>query len=401
MGLESQLQGADFFSRLPNEIILDGIFSFLPVKSVIALSCVDRRLNALSKDPKIWQSFFCALKIQRPLVGLRANWYRIGVERGKKLSDHFKDRPLDGYRQPVFSLAKYYDQLVTGSKKTIRIWDTQTHKTTCMLKGHKNKVVSLDVFSGLVISGSADNTVRVWNPRAEKKKDRSVAKFKAGEQLTSLQVKDKKIYAAVQGCIKVWDLESLACISTFLDVREPVFQVDTQENYLARASKNKTVVIWDIRQPQNQCFNFQDTGDWPNYALSVKLIGNQLFSGLVRGSLEVRDLRIPDIAQIKNPNPLDRQKTLDPLGSLVVIKTDNFFLYTQESLKGRVSLWNHYTGEPIKQLSPYIEEEPKKNPSKVKGALCLEVDSEKMYVALKTGGVTIREFGAVSEKKMD
>ncbi len=46
---------------------------------------------------------------------------------------------------------------------TIRIWNTENGETIKILTGHTNAVFSLVVIhNGLLASGSADNTTRIW-----------------------------------------------------------------------------------------------------------------------------------------------------------------------------------------------------------------------------------------------
>jgi len=67
----------------------------------------------------------------------------------------------------VCSLAWTSDQkkLITGSLRSIRIFDTATWQPIAILAGHDSFVNALSLFQNdrLLASGSADNTVRLWN----------------------------------------------------------------------------------------------------------------------------------------------------------------------------------------------------------------------------------------------
>ena len=67
----------------------------------------------------------------------------------------------------VFSLAWTSDQkkLIAGSHRSIRIFDTVTWQQIAILEGHSRYVFSLSLFQNdrLLVSGSNDDTARLWN----------------------------------------------------------------------------------------------------------------------------------------------------------------------------------------------------------------------------------------------
>jgi WD40 repeat protein len=57
-------------------------------------------------------------------------------------------------------------QLVSGSgDNTLKVWDAQTGQKTLTLKGHSDDVwsVSFSPDGKRIVSGSGDNTVKVWD----------------------------------------------------------------------------------------------------------------------------------------------------------------------------------------------------------------------------------------------
>ena len=78
------------------------------------------------------------------------------------------DRILNGHTDWVGSVAWSPDssQIVSGSHdNTVRIWNTATGENTQTLNGHTNWVTSVawSPDSSQIVSGSYDNTVRIWN----------------------------------------------------------------------------------------------------------------------------------------------------------------------------------------------------------------------------------------------
>ncbi len=92
-----------------------------------------------------------------------------GQEDEKKTTKHEKIlSALNGHSSVVASIAFSPDSkmIVSGSlDKTVRVWDMATGKQLSVLNGHSHYVTSV-AFSpngNMIASGSVDNTVRVWD----------------------------------------------------------------------------------------------------------------------------------------------------------------------------------------------------------------------------------------------
>jgi len=345
----------------------------------------------LAKDPEIWKRIWASESIPKTaLTERQIDWFRrCHAQKGKE-KGHFKSYPLDSYRGRVSCLTWYKGQLVTGSRETL-VWNTDTdkHHPTVKLKGD-SKVLCVDVFDDRLINGLANGKLIVWDPDATEKKKRKVAEIKTGgHPVPCLRVKDGKVFAVVQSGIALWDLNQKTCVSTFPDRNKPYSQIDLSENYVACVQR-KILTIWDVRlQAQKPCWEFCEGGTYPNPAISVKLIGDQLFSGRYCGNLEVRDLRNASKAETKNP--IHSKKDLSrPIGSIGAIEVDDRYLYTLESLGGRVSLWEKSTGEHIQQLD-FVETKKFKTENK---NCCLAANAEKIFAGVRTGGVRFADFSA-------
>lgn len=76
---------------------------------------------------------------------------------------------LKGHSLSVFGVSISADGklIISGSvDKTIRIWETESGKCLKVLEGHSDAVlgVSISADSKLIISGSRENTIRIWRP---------------------------------------------------------------------------------------------------------------------------------------------------------------------------------------------------------------------------------------------
>ena len=66
--------------------------------------------------------------------------------------------------EQVFSLAWTLEKLITGSKPSIRIFDTATWQQIAILEGHTSFVFSLSLFQHVrLLASGGDETARLWN----------------------------------------------------------------------------------------------------------------------------------------------------------------------------------------------------------------------------------------------
>jgi len=73
---------------------------------------------------------------------------------------------LEGHTASVRALAVHGDTIVSGSyDNTVRIWNLNTGKEKHCLIGHTNRVYAIGFDGNTISSGSMDNTIRLWCPR--------------------------------------------------------------------------------------------------------------------------------------------------------------------------------------------------------------------------------------------
>jgi len=118
---------------------------------------------------------------------------------------------LRGHEDPVGALAFMPDgkRLVTGSyDKTVRVWD-EDGEQLAVFQGHDEAVLTVGCIDGLVVSGAADGTMRLWAPRT----GGAVVTLRGDGDFLSAVAFDPKgellaATSAGHGEIRIWDAQT-------------------------------------------------------------------------------------------------------------------------------------------------------------------------------------------------
>ncbi|MER5383196.1 trypsin-like peptidase domain-containing protein [Streptomyces sp. NPDC002688] len=139
-------------------------------------------------------------------------------------------RRLSGHTDEVYAVAFSHDgrTLATGSAdRTVRLWDPATGKTHAILKGHTGQVTSL-AFSPdgrTLATGSADRTVRLWD--AATGRTRATLEGHKAEVYTVAFSPDGRTLASggVDRTVRLWDAATGKTRATLKGHTQPVTSV--------------------------------------------------------------------------------------------------------------------------------------------------------------------------------
>ena len=143
--------------------------------------------------------------------------------------------------------------LISGSRdRTIKIWDTKVFQCTQTLRGHEKAITCLEELgedSEHIISASLDNTLRIWDvTTGECKKVVTITSLKEGKGLTSLAMlnQDKVVVGHADGTVSLVNLitSSTMHLGEHADCVTGLTLLDT--THFATCSLDKKVKIWDI-----------------------------------------------------------------------------------------------------------------------------------------------------------
>ncbi len=156
-------------------------------------------------------------------------------------------RVLTGHLHSVRAIAAHQDTLVSGSyDNTVRVWKISTGETVFRLQGHAMKVYSvvLDHKRNRCISGSMDNFVKIWSLET----GACLFTLEGHSSLVGLlDLRDERLVsAAADSTLRIWDPENGQCKSTLSAHTGAItcFQHDGQK---VISGSDRTLKLWDIK----------------------------------------------------------------------------------------------------------------------------------------------------------
>lgn len=189
----------------------------------------------------------------------------------------------------ALAYAKDREQVASaGLDKAIFLWDVMTLTaltasnntvTTSSLSGSKDSIYSLAMNpSGTVIvSGSTENTLRVWDPRTCNKMTKLRGHTENVKALAVSSDGTQVVSGSSDGTIKLWNLGQQRCVQTFHMHSEGVWSILMTENFshVISGSRDQKVFITELRNPNNSvlvceekapilslCYNVDQTAIW-------------------------------------------------------------------------------------------------------------------------------------------
>jgi WD40 repeat protein len=234
-------------------------------------------------------------------------------------------------------------QVVSGSMdNTVRIWDVQSTKQITLLQGHHEGVLSVSFSpdAALVASGSADGTIRVWDiqapPRSMELLDDSNSK--PTEELV-ISLNGARLVSTAGKLGRVWDMstgQEIAVLDGHTGIIWVVaFSPDSNGLRIVTGSGDKTVRVWNTQTGQQLArFSVNDT---PR-AVALLADGTRVVAGLNNGKMPVWDVSTGEqLALLVEPQDILSAVALSPGGSRVVSCSDY----------GPARLWDVASGDHV------------------------------------------------------
>lgn len=200
--------------------------------------------SAENKDMLVSVSRDHSLMIWRLTGGKEGQEYGVPVKSFHGHSHFIQDVTLSMDAQ--FALTASWDN-------TLRLWDLNAGKSTRLFRAHSKDVLSC-AFSPdnrQIISASRDRTIRLWNTLGECKftidnaHDEWVSCVRFSPQATSPVI----VSCGWDGKVKVWDMPTSKCLTTFEGHTGPVntVTVSPDGSLCASGGKDGVAYLWDLK----------------------------------------------------------------------------------------------------------------------------------------------------------
>lgn len=161
---------------------------------------------------------------------------------------------LNGHKGAVLDLqwARDSEILYSASADThLASWDLTSGQRIRRYVGHEEIVNTLDISKrgeDMLISGSDDGTIAIWDPRSKNASDYIQTDF----PITAVAVSEagNEIYAGgIDNDIKVWDIRKKAVVYSLFGHTDTVtsLRVSPDSQSLLSYSHDSTAMTWDIR----------------------------------------------------------------------------------------------------------------------------------------------------------
>lgn len=180
--------------------------------------------------------------------------YVRAVEDGRPL------QTLRGHTQTVTCMQMQDNVLVTGSKdNTVKIWRGLSGAQECelTLAGHRGAITCLQFAGHHLMTRSWDLTGRVWDMNT----GQIVHTVTGNSVCLSLQVENSKLVCGyADNYIRLWDLRTGKCHRHLYGHSNIVTAVRFDDTMIASGSYDRTLRLWDIRSHQSLCTLTQHKG---------------------------------------------------------------------------------------------------------------------------------------------
>ena len=150
-----------------------------------------------------------------------------------------------GHTRDVNSVCVARDKIISGSlDNTIRVWDIQTGKQTAICKGHTDTVKSVCVTGDKTISGSCDKTIRVWNIQTGEQT--AICKGHTHGVGSVCVAGNKIISGSYDNTIRVWNIQTGEQTAICNGHTDNVYSVCVAGNKIISGSFDNTIRVWNI-----------------------------------------------------------------------------------------------------------------------------------------------------------
>ncbi|KAK3100438.1 hypothetical protein FSP39_019973 [Pinctada imbricata] len=369
--IEPQFQ-RDFISLLPKELALY-VLSFLEPRSLLRAAQTCRYWRVLAEDNLLWREKCREEAIDENLVYGSNRLRRRSTSRcpwksalHEAASNRTKLELLKGHDDHVITCLEFCgSRVVSGSDdNTLKVWSAITGKCLRTLVGHTGGVWSSQMAGHIVISGSTDRTLKVWNA------DTGQCIHTLYGHTSTVRCMHLHENVVVSGSrdatLRVWDIDSGQCLHVLMGHVAAVRCVQYDGRRVVSGAYDYMVKVWD---PETETCIHTLQGH-TNRVYSLQFDGVHIVSGSLDTSIRVWD--------VESGNCLHTLIGHQSLTSGLELK-DNILV--SGNADSTVKVWDITTGQCLQTLQG-----PNKHQSAV---TCLQFNKKFVITSSDDGTVKI------------
>jgi len=239
--IEPQFQ-RDFISLLPKELALY-VLSFLHPRDLLRAAQTCRYWRILAEDNLLWREKCREAGLDDMSSDLMA------FRKARRLNPAASPASTSTASPPAFvSNLSTYSPWKAGYMRQHNIeinWRVKGIRTPKVLKGHDDHVITCLQFSNnRIVSGSDDNTLKVWNATTGKCL-RTLAGHTGGVWSSQMQG-NVIVSGSTDRTLKVWNADSGSCLHTLHGHTSTVRCMHLHGQSVVSGSRDATLRMWDI-----------------------------------------------------------------------------------------------------------------------------------------------------------
>ncbi|NP_001089186.1 F-box and WD repeat domain containing 7 L homeolog [Xenopus laevis] len=379
--IEPQFQ-RDFISLLPKELALY-VLSFLDPKDLLQAAQTCRYWRILAEDNLLWREKCREDGIDEPLHIKRRKVLKPGfthspwksafirqhrIDTNWRRGDLKSPKVLKGHDDHVITCLQFCgNRIVSGSDdNTLKVWSAVTGKCLRTLVGHTGGVWSSQMRDNIIISGSTDRTLKVWNAETG---ECIHTLYGHTSTVRCMHLHEKRVVSGSRDAtLRVWDIETGQCLHVLMGHVAAVRCVQYDGRRVVSGAYDFMVKVWD---PETETCLHTLQGH-TNRVYSLQFDGIHVVSGSLDTSIRVWD--------VETGNCIHTLTGHQSLTSGMELK-DNILV--SGNADSTVKIWDIKTGQCLQTLQG-----PNKHQSAV---TCLQFN--KNFVITSSDDGTVKLWG--------
>ncbi|XP_045203568.2 F-box/WD repeat-containing protein 7-like [Mercenaria mercenaria] len=298
--IEPQFQ-RDFISLLPKELALY-VLSFLEPKDLLQAAQTCRYWRVLAEDNLLWREkckeenideslVFGSNRLRRRQPSPKSPWKSLYM-RQHQIEQNWRTGPLrspkllKGHDDHVITCLEFCGtRVVSGSDdNTLKVWSALTGKCLRTLVGHTGGVWSSQMQGNVIISGSTDRTLKVWNA------DTGQCMHTLYGHTSTVRCMhlygSKVVSGSRDATLRVWNVDTGTCLHVLMGHVAAVRCVQYDGRRVVSGAYDYMVKVWD---PESETCLHTLQGH-TNRVYSLQFDGIHIVSGSLDTSIRVWDV---------------------------------------------------------------------------------------------------------------